>query len=361
MKYFIDPDIRKAETLPGSFYQSEEVFNQIKEKIFAKSWQWVGDSHSLLPLTDYAHPINLLDHYLDEPVLLTRDTNQHINAQSNICTHRANILIHQPGKMKKLTCMYHGRRFAMDGKMEYMPEFKEVENFPRACDHLHQFAVKNWFEHLFVGLDPTFDLGNTLDVMSRKVGFLNLDRFKRDAATSKDYLVNCHWALYCDNYLEGFHIPFVHKDLNAILDYESYTTELYDHMNLQIGYATGADQPFDLPKDHEDYGKQIAAYYFWLFPNMMFNFYPWGLSVNVVKPISPNKTRVSFITYLPGDQEMSTSAQVLMDKVEREDEFVVEGVHRGLKSRFYQTGRFSPTKEKGVHHFQSLLCKFLED
>jgi hypothetical protein len=30
-------------------------------------------------------------------------------------------------------------------------------------------------------------------------------------------VVNAHWALYCDNYLEGFHIPFVHEDLDAAL------------------------------------------------------------------------------------------------------------------------------------------------
>ena len=34
----------------------------------------------------------------------------------------------------------------------------------------------------------------------------------------------------------------------------------------------------------------------------------------------------------------------LIDKVEREDEFVVEEVNKGLESRYYSTGRFSPTK-----------------
>lgn len=52
-------------------------------------------------------------------------------------------------------------------------------------------------------------------------------------------------------------------------------------------------------------------------------------------------------------------AKTLLDKVEREDEFVVESVHKGVQSRFYTTGRFSPTREKGVHHFHSLLAKYL--
>ena len=81
---------------------------------------------------------------------------------------------------------------------------------------------------------------------------------------------------------------------------------------------------------------------------MMFNFYPWGLSVNIVKPISPNRTKVSFISYVWDPSKLEEGAGALLDKVEREDEFVVEGVHQGLKSKFYTTGRFSPTREQGV-------------
>ena len=41
--------------------------------------------------------------------------------------------------------------------------------------------------------------------------------------------------------------------------------------------------------------EKVYAYYFWLFPNMMFNFYPWGLSFNVVLPQSNNKQQLNFI------------------------------------------------------------------
>jgi choline monooxygenase len=153
----------------------------------------------------------------------------------------------------------------------------------------------------------------------------------------------------------------VHADLNKALDYDKYKTEIYDHTNLQIGYSKGSDEVFNLPKDHCDYGENIAAYYYWIFPNMMFNFYPWGLSINIVKPISLNKTKVSFITYVYDESKMNTGAGALLDKVEREDEFVVEGVTKGLQSKFYKAGRFSPTREKGVHHFHGLLAKFLNN
>jgi choline monooxygenase len=107
-----------------------------------------------------------------------------------------------------------------------------------------------------------------------------------------------------------------------------------------------------------DHGKKVAAYYYWVFPNTMFNFYPWGVSVNLVQPLGPDRTRVSFRTYVHDASRLDRGAGSGLDKVELEDEEVVEGVHKGIRSRFYKAGRFSPTREQGVHHFHSLLAKF---
>ena len=98
--------------------------------------------------------------------------------------------------------------------------------------------------HIFVNLKPLFNFNKISDVLDERISFFPVQNFKFDQALSKDYIVNCHWALYCDNYLEGFHIPFVHEGLNTTLDYGSYTTEIYDYVNLQIGYSSGGDRSF---------------------------------------------------------------------------------------------------------------------
>lgn len=359
MNYHIHPDISAAETLPASFYRSEQVFEVIKENIFARSWQWLGDERDLVPLQGHVYPTMLLEHYLTEPILLLRNQENSLKAFSNVCTHRGNIIVHHPGKLSRITCGYHGRRWDLNGQMKFMPEFGEVEGFPRPCDHLHEFEVARLGPQVFIGLDDQFPFPKIIQEISDRIGFLPLKEFREAPALHKDYLVNCHWALYCDNYLEGFHIPFVHNDLNAVLDYGDYATEIHDHYNLQVGYADSGEYTFDLPEGHVDYGKHVAAYYFWIFPNMMFNFYPWGLSVNIVKPLTLNRTKVLFRTYVYDENKLGKGAGALLDKVEREDEFVVEGVHKGLQSRFYKTGRFSAKREKGVHHFHSLLAKYV--
>ncbi len=59
----IHPDITQAETLPAWFYRSPQVFDQMTEKVFAKSWQFIGDA-GLLPLHDSVYPFTLLEHHL---------------------------------------------------------------------------------------------------------------------------------------------------------------------------------------------------------------------------------------------------------------------------------------------------------
>ena len=219
-QFNIHKDISKAETLPSSFYKNHDVFDQVKEKIFLKSWQWLGDNSSL-KLTNSIQPLTLLDGFLTEPILLTRNKEGQIKCMTNVCTHRGHILSLGPGQSKNIKCAYHGRTFDLDGNFKSMPEFEQTKDFPRDCDNLHQFPLAEWGPFLFAGLNPSFDFEEVLKPMNERIGFLPLDQFAFDNSLSKDYLVQAHWALYCDNYLEGFHIPFVHEGLNKVLDYGS--------------------------------------------------------------------------------------------------------------------------------------------
>jgi choline monooxygenase len=93
----------------------------------------------------------------------------------------------------------------------------------------------------------------------------------------------------------------------------------------------------------------------------MLNFYPWGLSINVVRPLAVDRTRVSFLSYVWDESRLDQGAGAALDRVEREDEVIVESVQRGTRARLYTRGRYSPTREQGVHHFHRLLTAALRD
>jgi choline monooxygenase len=240
-----------------------------------------------------------------------------------------------------------------------MPEFKEVKNFPSPDDNLTKLPLYQWGDFLFTSLDRNCRPGSYFNDMIQRVSWLPLSDFVFKPALSKSYVVNAHWALYCENYLEGFHIPFVHAGLNAVIDFGDYTTELFKYSNLQLGIAKDADDIFELPQSSPDYGKKVAAYYFWVFPNMMFNFYPWGLSINLIQPLTIKQCKVSFLTYVWKEDKFNTGAGSDLNTVEMEDEEVVEAVQKGIRSRFYEHGRYSVTREQGTHHFHRIICEFM--
>ncbi len=358
MSLQIHPDIREAQTLPGSFYTDPAIFAACREKIFARAWQFIADTDSV-KVPGQVHPAALVPGIIDEPLLLTRDHGDKLHCLSNVCTHRGTILCSAPGHEKSLVCRYHGRRFDLDGAFKHMPEFQQTKNFPSPSDDLPKIPFGTWGKFVFSALNPHRPLDDILADMKSRLAWLPLHEFTFDPSRSRDYLIHANWALYCDNYLEGFHIPFVHASLNEAIDYGSYTTELYRWSNLQLGVAKGGDEVFDLPTTSPDHGKSIAAYYYWLFPNTMFNFYPWGVSINVVHPLAVDRTRVSFLAYVWKPEKLDRGAGAGLDRVEREDEAVVEAVQRGVRSRSYSRGRYSPTREQGVHHFHRLLAEAL--
>lgn len=356
----IHPDIRKAWTPPSAFYLDPEVFERSKERIFARSWQLVTEIENL-KTPGQVWPFQLLEGVLDEPLLLARDLGDKLHCLSNVCTHRGNVVCEGPGVEKSLRCRYHGRRFALDGTMTFMPEFEGCEGFPGDSDNLPHVPLAQWTKFLFASFAPAAPLEEWFAPMTERVGWLPVREFKHDPSQSREYLVRGHWALYNDNYLEGFHIPYIHASLNEALDYGQYASEEFRFGSLQLGIGKPGEAVFDLPESSPDFGKPISAYYYWFFPNLMMNFYPWGLSINVVRPVAPDVTKVKFIRFVWRPDLVSHGAGAELDRVEREDEAIVELVQKGLRSRYYERGRYSPKRETGTHHFHRLLAEFLND
>jgi choline monooxygenase len=356
--YAVDPDITVASTIDSAFYCDETTHALVRERIFARTWQWIGD------LDDVATPGSLsprmlLPGMLDEPLLLARDRSGALRCLSNVCTHRGNILVRESRiNADQIRCGYHSRRFDLSGRMTFMPEFAQAKNFPSRADDLPQIAFAVWANHGFAALDPIAPLEAFVADMAKRLESLPVAGFRLDRARSSEYAIDANWALYVENYLEDLHIPFVHPALSKTVDCASYAHEIFRYSSLQLASAREGEVAFDVAVP--DQGRRVAAYYWWIFPNLMLNFYPWGLSLNRVVPESVARTRVEFRAYVWDEAKLGRGAGGSLHEVELEDEAVVEAVQRGVRSRLYRHGRYSPTRERGTHHFHRLLCEFLQ-
>jgi choline monooxygenase len=336
----IDPDIRRARTLPAAYYTDPELHARLGARVFGRAWQLVdadaaGAAGSVAPFTQTG---------CGEPMLLARDGAGTLRALSNVCTHRGNLVCTEAGPAQGLRCRYHGRRFGLDGRFISMPEFEGVADFPSAEDDLAPAALATLGPLTFVALDPERPFAELAAPVEARVA---LDGLEPDPSGTRAYEVAANWALYCDNYLEGFHVPFVHPGLARAIDYGSYETELLGPVILQVAQAADGAAAFP--------GSTVAAYYFFLFPTTMLNFYPWGLSVNVVVPLAVDRSRILYRRFVRDRALLEVGAGAGLDRVEAEDEAVVEQVQIGVRARGYRRGRYSPSRETGVHHFHRLL------
>ena len=176
--FFIDPNIARAKTIDTSFYLDPACLEKAKEQIFAPSWQYIGHTGMVSKAGD-AHPFRLLENYIDEPLVITKDAEGGVHCLSNVCTHRGNLMVYEPCTgLKHLRCKYHGRAFHLDGKFISMPEFKEVENFIPENNHLHDLPLYQWGPLLFTQLKKGLGPELFFKEMEERIGFLPIDKLR---------------------------------------------------------------------------------------------------------------------------------------------------------------------------------------
>ena len=237
----IELDITKAATLEGNSIHRKLIFKHVLENIFARSWQFITDDHNLKE-NKSAVPFQFLGDLVPEPLFFINN-NDKISCFSNVCTHRGNILITQLFVLlKKMLCadiMVGGLMFVVN--LNICLKLKVWRDFPSLNDDLTQIEVGKWKQFLFSSLEPGFQFSDLIKDIEERVGWMPIEDFKYREDLSREYFVDANWALYCDNYLEGFHIPFIHEDLNAVLDFNSYDVEIFKYANLQIGFASDGE------------------------------------------------------------------------------------------------------------------------
>ena len=352
-RFQVSNDITSAETLSSDFYTEDNIFELSKETIFSNSWQLITNTKSLQNNNQY--PFTLLDGFLNEPLVLTKQ-NGKISCFSNVCTHRAHLVCLEACNSSILRCRYHGRTFEIDGKMKAMPGFDGVKNFPTETDDLHSISSMIWKDFIFVSLNNKIDISSVFTDIEHRLQGYDFDKLELSDSKSTAYIIDSHWALYCENYLEEFHIPFVHKGLTKDIILDEYQTILLENGVLQTAVCNDGEDAISLSDSAPDSDKKMYAYYYWIFPNLMLNFYAWGLSINIIEPLGKSKTRVKYLTYIiPHKKQPIADDGADLGTVEMEDQAVVQSVHQGVNSRYYETGRYSGRFETGVHHFHRLI------
>jgi len=357
-----DPNAPLAEalTIPSSWYTDERVFQLEQQTVFANSWQAAARLDQVLDPGCYA-----TTEIAGEPIVIVRGNEGELRGFFNVCRHHAAAVMTEPeGQANQMRCPYHGWTYSLAGELKGTPDFGGVCSFDRAENGLAPVEIAVWEKWVFVRLagkqNPSLNdsnssltefLGHSLLSQIGVLGFEKLHWLER-----RRYTLNCNWKVFVDNYLDGgYHVPHLHKGLDSVLDYSSYTIENGDRFCLQ-------SSPMVSPDRDDEVGAVRTgprALYYWLYPNFTMNYYEGVLDTNLVRPLAVDRTEVVFDFYFADVSESARARNLssinVGDRIQQEDLDICESVQRGLSSRAYESGRLSVRREAGEHLFHRLL------
>lgn len=352
--YDADAPLARASTIPGSWYTDPRVLDRERTSVFSRSWQLVARLEQLEGAGAY-----VTAEIAGEPIVVVRGHDAELRAFFNVCRHHAAAVMTEcAGKADRLRCPYHGWTYGLDGALKTVTELEGVEDLDRSQLGLVPVRVATWHQLVFVCLDPSSPsledwLGERLRTETAALG---LDRLR--FVERREWTIACNWKVFVDNYLDGgYHVPFLHKGLSSILAFKEYRIECFDRACLQSSPITSSEQNDAMTASVR---KGHAAYY-WLYPNLMLNWYEGYLDTNLVLPLGPDRMKVVFDFYFAdfdGDEARARNRASIdvSAKIQDEDHAICESVQRGLGSRAYRAGRLSVRREAGEHLFHRLLA-----
>jgi len=347
MTFQFDPRLAYASTIPSRYYIDPHVLGDENRNVFGKTWQLIGRADQVREPGQF-----FTANVAGEPLLIVRGNDRELRALSNVCRHRAGPIAKGEGKRPVLQCGYHGWTYTLEGKLHVTPEMDGIQCFERDDFTLPKFRVESWNELVFVNFDPA------APSLMEFLGELIADMPPHDysgfrLAARKDWELDCNWKVYVDNYLEGYHIPIVHPGLFREIDYPNYRTETKRNYSIQFAPTKRAERIRTAPGDDQ-------VRYFWIYPNLMLNVYPDNFSTNLILPLGSGRTLTVFEWYFRDPDAVRAQIDetiAFSDEIQLEDIDICEAVQRGLRSSTYESGRYSPVRENGVHHFHGLYME----
>jgi len=355
--YNPDAPLEHALTIPATWYVDQRLYQLELQTVFPHSWQVVGRIDQVREPGQY-----VTSEIAGEPIVVVRGTDSVLRGFFNVCRHHAAAVMTEPeGRANNLRCPYHGWTYSLTGELKGTPDFSGVCDFDRGANGLVPVDIAVWENWVFATLDsehqqnpsPNLEnfLGPNLIGQIRSLSLQNLHWVER-----RHYYFDCNWKVFVDNYLDGgYHVPYLHKGLDSVLDYSKYTIENGPRFCLQSSpiVSEGAEAETGAVRQGE------RAFYYWIYPNFMINWYDGVMDTNIVIPHGIDKTEVIFDFYFPdvsdSARERNRASIEVGQRIQDEDVSICRSVQRGLHSRAYKAGRLSVRREAGEHLFHRLL------
>ncbi|GAA1386566.1 aromatic ring-hydroxylating dioxygenase subunit alpha [Pseudonocardia kongjuensis] len=373
--------VDRASTLLPDAYTSPAFFALERERVFASGWVAVGfvadvDRPGACVVVDVA----------GRSVIVTRNRHGELRGFHNVCRHRATRLLdadaREVGRRGRIRCPYHSWTYDTDGACLGTPLFEGSDvprgeeavfdtsaaaAFDRADMGLLPVAVDTWGFLLFVNLDPApGTLAAQLGDLSWRFADHHLDGWV--PLRRRSYDVAANYKLVAENFMEYYHLPWVHPELNKVSRFSDHYRwqgpGMYTGMcttpvsrNTEAGGWDGLPALSTLGARDADAGRFV-----WLFPNTALVVLPNHAFVLLNRPVAADRTVETAVLLTHPEAAAAPDAQDGLDQLERfwdlvntQDLEIVERVQDGIANPAYRGGRMCFRFEEPLHRFQNMI------
>ncbi|GAA2965592.1 aromatic ring-hydroxylating dioxygenase subunit alpha [Streptomyces enissocaesilis] len=363
-----DPsEMTEFAVLPKAAYTTEEYLQVENRRLFSVSWMFatfarhVSEPGDVVPVTVQGVPL-----------FVVRDEEGTLKAFHNVCSHRGSQLVCEMQKERKtIVCPYHAWTYNLKGELSWTKHFAGVNatDLPDRQQNklgLKEVAVAQWLDFVFVNFSAMPE-SFAQQISELEQRWADYDLSSMTYGSSMRYDFDANWKLIVENFLESYHVPFIHQTLNTYSPFsERYQIQLSDRL-LGIGQGRYQPEPLHgkrLPSWPMRDGKEnIKAEYFSVYPTFLIGVMPDHLFAWVLEPVSAGKTVEHLHFYFVGEEGAHAEkfaphrAQTLENwkQVNDEDWEIIQRMQAGMQSPAFPHPLLSRHMERNINAFQTLI------
>ena len=339
-----------VETLAADWYVDEAIFRRERRAIFARNWCLFG------PEAEFAEPGAFRAERINGwPVVVVRGKDRALRGFHNVCRHRAAApFASGPGRCEVIRCPYHGWTYDSAGALVAAPNFGDDPGFDKAAYGLFPVRVEVWRGLVFFCIDAA-----TPDLMTW-LGAIPALCEPYPGPAEREYYGSfivegaANWKTYCDNTVEGYHLPFIHPRLFRAVVPDKVDLRAYDGGRCVAFQVTYRDDGAGL--------RGRDGLWFYRFPGFQATLSATALKAERIEPLGARGLKSASWQWFNGipDEGRRDAFQWARTIVE-EDVGICETVQQNLEAGVYRSGRLSPKQEGMVALFQALVRAAVTD
>ncbi len=322
---------RHLRALPLWCYTSERFWEAEKEKIFLRSWNLLERAEIVPNAGDFRSTA-----FMGIPLIVVRGTDAKLRVFADTCRHRGALVAQGSGNCKAFRCPYHFWTYGLDGRLIGAPSYTDADGKPlidasnKAEFGLIEVESGTWGGFVFIRFkEGPETLEQHLGVFIDTLASHRLEDMR--CARKVVWDMDANWKCFVENYIDGYHIPYVHKDSLARWKAEEYVqVESRGQEHVTFAKHDGSQLLLPFP-DYEgfpampqvDKDKVRGTFFTTLRPGMMMTLGNDGALVFQSEPISARKSRLTVSSLFPKSYFERNDFERLTQNYYRRNEIVV--------------------------------------